>query len=186
MERAFNLAQKAIAMDDSLPEAHRILGDIYLYRKDFKQARKEREKAIALDPNYADGLAGLGEVFIYGGDRDKGIALMKRAMQLNPHHHAWYFFILGLAYTFKERYEDAIEILERGLIRNPDFLWTHCVLAALYGATGRKEECRTEVEEILRISPRLSLRLIREMIPLADQTIVDEMIEVLRIAGLPD
>jgi tetratricopeptide (TPR) repeat protein len=186
MERAFGLAQKAIAMDDSLPEAHRILGDIYLYRKDLGRARKEIEKAIALDPNYADGLAGLGEVLIWAGEHDKGIALVKKAMQLNPHHHAWYFYILGVAYASKERYEDAIEILDRALIRNPDFLPTHLVLAILYGATGRKEECQSAVVKILRISPGFSLKLVREMIPLTDQTTVDNIIEILRIAGLPD
>jgi tetratricopeptide (TPR) repeat protein len=186
MERAFSLAQKAIAMDDSLPEAHRILGDIYLYRKDLEQARKERERAIALDPNYADGLAGLGEVFIYGGDPDKGIALMKKAMQLNPYHHAWYFYILGLAYIFKESYEDASENLNRAIIRNPDFLGTHLALAFMYGLTGRKEECKTKVEEILKISPGFSLELLKEMIPIPDQTIIDAAIDIFRRAGLPD
>ena len=186
VERAFELAQKAIAMDDSLPEAHRILGDIYLYRKDHERARTEREKAIALDPNYADGLAGLGEVLIYAGDPDRGIALVKKAMLLNPYHHAWYFFILGGAYLLQERYEDAHEILNRGLIRNPDFLGTHLALATLYVITDHKEECQAEVEEILRISPEFSLKLLREMIPAADHTIVDNIIEVLRIAGLPD
>ena len=123
---------------------------------------------------------------IWAGDHDKGIALVKKAMQLNPHHHAWYFYILGVAYTIQERFEDAIEILDRGLIRNPDFLGTHLVLATLYGVTGRKEECHTAVEEILRISPGFSLKLVREMIPSADHTTVDNIIEVLRIAGLPD
>ena len=186
MERAFNLAQKAIALDDSLPEAHRILGDIYIYRKDLELAKKEREKAIALDPNYADGLAGLGEVLIWAGEHDKGITLVKKAMLLNPHHHAWYFFILGAAYLLQERYEDAIEILDRGLIRNPDFIGTHLALAAVYGVTGRKEECQTEVEKILKISPGFSLELLKEMIPATDQTIVDGIIDIFREAGLPD
>jgi adenylate cyclase len=186
IKRAFELAQKAIAMDDSLPEAHRILGDIYLYRKDLERAKTEREKAIALDPNYADGFAGLGEVLIWAGDHDKGIALVKKAMQLNPHHHAWYFFVLGLAYIFKERYEDASEILNRAIIRNPDFLGTHLILAFMYGLTGRKEACQTEVEEILKISPGFSLELLKEMIPITDQTIIDTGIDIFRRAGLPD
>jgi hypothetical protein len=59
-------------------------------------------------------------------------------------------------------------------------------LAALYGGTGRKERCQTEVKEILRISPGFSLKLIKEMIPTKDQTIVDDLIDILRNAGLPD
>jgi hypothetical protein len=38
----------------------------------------------------------------------------------------------------------------------------------------------------LRISPGFSLKLIEEMIPSADHTTVENIIEVLRIAGLPD
>jgi adenylate cyclase len=186
MDLAFDLAQKAIAIDDSLPEAHHILGDVYLYKKDLERASTEREKTIALDPNYADGVAGLGEVLIWSGDHNKGIAFVKKAMQLNPHHHVWYFYILGVAYTLQERFEDAIEILDRALIRNPDFLGTHLVLTTIYGVTGRKEECQAEVKEILKISPGFSLELLREMIPTEDPTTVDNIIDALRIAGLPD
>jgi tetratricopeptide (TPR) repeat protein len=186
LERAFELAQKAIAIEDTLPEAHRVLGDIYLYRKDLERAKAEREKTIALDPNYADGLAGLGEVLIWAGDYDKGSELVKKAMRLNPHHHAWYFYILGVAYTLEERFEDAIEILDRGLIRNPDFLGTHLVLATIYAVNGRKEECQAEVQEILRISPQFSLKLLREMIPLAEPDRIDDLVDALRLAGIPD
>jgi adenylate cyclase len=185
-EQAFELAKKAIAMDDSIPEAHRILGDIYLYRKDLESAIMERKKTVALDPNYAEGLAGLGEVLIWAGDYDKGIAFVKKAMQLNPRHHAWYFYILGVGYGLKERYEDAIKILHRAIIRNPDFLGSHLVLATIYGLTDRKEECQAEVEEILRISPGFTLKLMGEMIPAADKATADNIIEVLRMAGLPD
>jgi adenylate cyclase len=185
-EQAFELAKKAIAMDDLIPEAHRILGDIYLYRKDLESAIMERKKTVALDPNYAEGLAGLGEVLIWAGDYDKGIAFVKKAMQLNPRHHAWYFYILGVGYGLKERYEDAIKILHRAIIRNPDFLGSHLVLATIYGLTDRKEECQAEVEEILRISPGFTLKLMGEMIPAADKATADNIIEVLRMAGLPD
>jgi hypothetical protein len=56
-------------------------------------------------------------------------------MLLNPHHHAWYFFILGAAYVLQERYEDAIEILDRGLIRNPD-----CMSSKGFGQIGSKNK----------------------------------------------
>ena len=123
---------------------------------------------------------------IWAGELDKGVTLVKKAMRLNPYHHAWYFYILGVAYISQERYEDAIAILGRGLIRNPDFIGSHLALATVYGLTGHKEGCQTEVKEILRISPGFSLKLIKEMIPTTDQTIVDNLIEILRLAGLPD
>ena len=87
LEQAFELAKSAIALNDSLPEAHRILGDVYLYKRQYGQAIAERKKAVALDSNNADGLAGLGEVMVYNGQIEDGIALIKKGIRLNPHHH---------------------------------------------------------------------------------------------------
>ena len=55
LERAFDLEQKALALDDSLPSAHLLLGKVYLWKKQHDQALAEAERAIALDPNNADG-----------------------------------------------------------------------------------------------------------------------------------
>jgi adenylate cyclase len=155
-----------------------------LYKKDHEQAIAEREKAVALDPNYADGLASLGEVLIWSGNHDDGIEFVKKAMRLDPHHHVWYLFVLGVGHIFSEQYEEAIKVLERGIIRNPDFIGTHFALAFVYSATGRIAEGRAEVKEILRISPDYSLKLLRDMIPIKDEGMVEMIAESLRKAGL--
>ncbi|UCF83747.1 MAG: tetratricopeptide repeat protein, partial [Desulfobacteraceae bacterium] len=184
VDLAFELVQKAIALDDTLSEPHRILGDIYLYKKMHDRAIAARQKAIALDPNNADGLAGLGEVLIYDGKIDEGIAFVKKAIRLNPHHHAWYFWILGLAFALQYRYNEAEEILKRALIRHPDFFVLHLSLAVIYVETGRLKEARAAVAETLKVNPDLSSELIREMAPFKDQEIVEQIVEVLQNAGL--
>jgi len=184
LDRAFELAQRAIELDDSLPEAYRILGDVYLYRKQHKKAMAELDKAIALNPNYADAFAGLAEVLNWAGKPEKSIELVKKGMRLNPHHHVWYFYVLGVSYIFTGLYEEAIEVLKRGTIRNPDFLGSHLALAPLYAEMGRKEEAQLEVEEILRVSPHFSIEMLREMIPAKDTAILEGMIEAFRRAGL--
>jgi adenylate cyclase len=81
----------------------------------------ELERAMALNPNYADALAGLPEVLTWTGKSEKAIELVKKGMRLNSHHHAWYFYVLGTAYIMTDRYGEAIEVLKRGVIRNPEF-----------------------------------------------------------------
>ncbi len=181
---AFELAQKAIALDDSLAEAHRILGDVYLYRKQHEEAIRELKTAIALNPNYADAFAGLGDVLNWAGRAQEAIDLVKTAMRLNPHHHAWYFFTLGLSYLSLYRTDEAIEVLKRGIIRNPDFLGIHLALAGLYAEIGDREKARIAAEEVLRISPSFSLKVFHEMVPTKDELMIERMTDLLRKAGL--
>jgi len=184
LEQAFELAIRATALNDSSPEAHRILGDVYLYKRQYGQAIAERKKAVALDPNNADGLAGFGEVMVYNGQIKDGIALIKKAIRLNPHHHIWYLWVLGLASALAGRYDEAEEILERAVICNPDFLSTHVILAVIYVETGRLNEAHAEVAEIMRLSPDFSLKFLKEMIPVKDQEIIGWATGVLTKAGL--
>jgi len=53
LERAFALAQQALALDDSLPPAHELLGIVYLWRdKQHEQALAEVKRALAYSPNW--------------------------------------------------------------------------------------------------------------------------------------
>jgi adenylate cyclase len=183
-DRAFESAQRALGLDDSTPEAHRILGDVYLYRKEHDKAVAELKKAIALNPNYADAFAGLAEVFNWTGRPEKALELIKKGMRLNPHHHAWYLYVLGTTYIAMHLDEEAIDALKRGIIRNPEFLGNHLALAPLYAEMGRMEEAQHELKEILRVSPNFSIEMLRGMIPSKDIAIVERAIEAFRKAGL--
>ncbi len=186
LPKAFELAQKATSLDDSLPEAHRILGDLYLYgAKDHDQAVSEFRNAIALNSNYADAFAGLADALAWAGRTEEAIDSVRKAMRLNPHHHAWYFQPLGLSYLITERWDEAVETYQRGVVRNPDFLGHHLALAGIYAQLGREEEAQAEVKEVLRISPHFSLDLFRQMAPAKDLENLERMAGLLAKAGLP-
>ncbi|NIQ40101.1 MAG: guanylyl cyclase, partial [Proteobacteria bacterium] len=84
LEQAFGLAQRAIALDDSLPEAHAILGEVYLWRKQHEQAIAELQTTIALSPNDADGIVRLANILNWTGRPEEATGLVKKAMRLNP------------------------------------------------------------------------------------------------------
>ena len=181
---AFDLAQKALDLDDSLSEPHRIMGDIYLYKKQHEKAIAERKRSVSLNPNNADAIAGLGEAFIYNGQLEEGITLIEKAIRLNPHHHAYYFFVLGSAFALQGRFDEAEELLKRTLIRNPDFFYSHILLAIIYIETGSLNQASTEIEEALKKNPDLSIAFLKETSPFKDQEINAQIEEGLRKAGL--
>jgi len=154
MEMAFELAQKAIELNDSSIYAYELLGYIYLLKgRQHEQAIAVAEKVIALDPNFAGGYGLLAEILAFAGRPQEVIGLMEKAMRRNPRYPAIYLFWLGNAHYQMGQYDEAIAALKSAAIRRPNHLPTHLFLAASYVELGREEEARAEVAEILRISP---------------------------------
>ncbi|MCK5722492.1 MAG: winged helix-turn-helix domain-containing protein, partial [Gammaproteobacteria bacterium] len=69
-ERALVLAKKAVALNNTLPQAYWSLGFVHLYRNEFIQAEKAVEKATAIAPSYADGYGLLALIKNRLGDID--------------------------------------------------------------------------------------------------------------------
>jgi TolB-like protein len=184
LERAYDLAQRAIALDDSQPSGHSLLGEVYLWKKQLEQAIAELEKTIALNPNDADGLAALGNILSWAGRSGEAIGLVKKAIRLNPVPPVYYLWNLGHAFFLTGQYEKAIQKFKQALKRLPDYLPAHAYLAVIYSELGRHEEARVEASEVGRLSPQSSLESWRERLPYKNQGILERMVEGLSKAGL--
>jgi adenylate cyclase len=187
LEHAFELSQRAIALDDSLTSARVVLSDVYLWKKLHDRAIAVIERAVKLNPNCADAIEQQGEILIWAGRPQEGMELVRKAMRLNPIYPVWYLWNLGHAYFLTDQHEEAIEIFRRALIVNPDFLPVHFILALIYAEKGCKEAAKFEVEEIHWRSPETqSLKAMRQRLPYKDQAVSERIIEGLRKAGLPE
>jgi len=184
LEHAFELAQRTLDLDDSLPWGHHLLGKVYLWKKQHEKAIAELKKAIDLSPNSADHLVGLGYILNFAGRPEEAVGLVKKAMRLNPMYPASYLWELGHAYFLTGRYEEAIETLNRVLDRNSDFWPAHVFLAASYSEIGREEEARAEAAEIEGLSPWTSLEAVRQRLPYKNKAILERLFDSLRKAGL--
>ena len=180
LDRALELATKAIALDDSLAPAYSLLGHVYLWRKEYDQAIAETERAIALDPNNADGYQDLAEVLIWAGRPEEAIGLIEKAMRLNPHYPVEYLYTLGYAYFTTGQYQEALAAQKEAIARNPDFLASHMVLVAIYVTLGQDAEARAHWEEVLRISPDMSIEAVRERLPFKDEEQLKKFSDALR------
>jgi adenylate cyclase len=186
LEQGFNLAQRALALDDGLSRGHIVLGISYLWKRQHEQAIAEARRAIQLNPNDADCYAWLGWILNFSGRPEESIELVKKALRLNPHDQFFYLFLLGEAYSIANRHEEAIGALKRVLARNPEWMPCHSWLSVLYGKSGRNDEARNEVTEILRTTPGVSLEVFRQRLPFKDQAVLERHLDGMRKAGLPE
>jgi TolB-like protein/Flp pilus assembly protein TadD len=131
-DRALALAQRAIALDDALSQAHLLLGSVYLRQKRYDQAMAKVQRAIALDPNDPEGYSTLADILNWVGRPEEAIALMEKAMHLNPQYPVWYIFQLGWAYRLTGRLDEAIAMQKQALSRSPDYLFPYTELAFSY------------------------------------------------------
>jgi adenylate cyclase len=183
LRNAVKLAQKTIAMDQNNPDAHRLLGFIYMNTGQHDKALSEGEKVLKLDPNSADGYVSLGQFLSAAGEPEKAILSIKRGLRLNPIPPSRYFHMLASAYRTAGRYEEAIVAGKKAIEIEPkdQYAWLH--LAASYSLLGRLEEASAAVKEILRINPKFCI--IKKSF-YKNQEDMDRFNNALREAGLPD
>jgi adenylate cyclase len=184
LQRAFELAQQAIARDDSLALAHRLLSQVSLWKKQHERAIAEAERAVALGPNDADGYETLAEVLAWSGRAEEAIGFIQKAMRLNPQYPFFYLWTLGHAYYLTGRTQEAIDTLGKVLERNANFVPAHAFLAVLYGELGLEKEARAEGEKASRLSPRASLESLRHSVPYKDERDLGRFLAGIRKAGL--
>ncbi len=85
MPQAEEAARRAVALDDSLPEAHNSLAAIYLfYRWDWERAERESARTVELNPNFAEGHHLRGYVLQTLNRTDEALQEQKKAMELDP------------------------------------------------------------------------------------------------------
>lgn len=183
LRRAGELAQQAMALDESLPIPHAVLGTVYVWKRQHEQAVTEARRAIALDPNHAGSYLTLANILVFTGQTEEAIETIRMAMRLNPRYPPNYLLQLSFAYRVAGQYKEALEPGKRVARLTPNLGPAHFNLAIIYSELGRMEEAQAEVAEMLRLSPHASLEAFR-YIPFKDPAVLERHLAALRKAGL--
>lgn len=184
LERALALANRAVALDDQLPQAYRALSYTQLHRREYQRSIDAIQRAIALDPNDTDGQASLALSHMYAGDYETATRLLREVMRLNPHYPARYASALGHAYYFLGRHEDAVATLRDAIERNASLLSSHVFYTAALSRLGRKDEAVWAANQIRALSQSFTAENVSGMFPIKDPTKQQALIDDLRRAGL--
>jgi adenylate cyclase len=151
LDRAQQLAQRAVDIDPARAEGWAALGWILHWQRGPSAGLGAFERAIALNPNFVDGrfaflLAGAGR-------SSEAIDYMQHAMRLDPLYPLRYRFYLGLSLFLAGQNEEAIEHLREAAHRLPGFPAGYEMLAAAAAAAGRDNEAHEAVARVLAAKP---------------------------------
>jgi adenylate cyclase len=184
LEKGYELAKKALAMDNSIPVAHSVLCQFYIHKREYDKAIAEGERAVALYPSASGSYLAYASALLFACRPEEAIPIFQKAIRLSPNAAAISFVYLGMALMDAGRYEEAVLSYKKGVQRAPDYIVAHIGLAIIYSSMGREQEARAEAAEVLRIDPKFSLDYFAKTVPLKDQSQIDKGINALRKAGL--
>jgi adenylate cyclase len=158
LERASEMVQKAITLNDSLPGAYQLLSQIEVYKGGhYDRGIADAERAISLDPNSAFGYFFLADDLDFAGKPEDAIASLNKALRLDPLNRDFYLVELAFAHALMGRYAEAVPLLKSHLARYPNELGGHWLLTVANVELGRMDQARAEVAEVRRLSPQLTV-----------------------------
>ena len=184
-EKGIEMTQKALAMDDSIPLAHAILGSLYAAKREYDKAIAEGERSLALDPGEARICDLYAQTLHRVGREEEAILMYQKALRLNPFGSPTIFHSFGNALQATGRFEEAVSAYKKALQLAPNDIFAHLGLASTYSKMGREKEARAEAAEVLRIDPKFSLdNYAKTSLSYKDQSVNDRIVAALRKAGL--
>ena len=186
LDQAKLLAEQALQLNDQLAEIYFVNAIVDLFRRDYENALLELDTALELRPSYADAYALLAWVLQFSGRPEQAIPPLKRAIQLNPKTPVGYLMVQGDREFQVGRYADAIVTLEYALQKNPVNPRTQAVLAAAYAQASRIDDAHWMIDQLLMENPNITSTKLRDTFPYRDDSHLQQLLEGLRKAGIPD
>ena len=145
-------AEKALALDDSLAEAHTSMAYVrFSYDWDWNAAEAEFRRALSLNPNYATAHQWYGQFLRLMGREEESIVEGRKSLDLDP-----LSLIInveaGLPYHYLQRYNEALQHFRKALEMEPNFALAHHDIGWVLEAQGKYPEAITELERAVQIS----------------------------------
>jgi TolB-like protein/DNA-binding winged helix-turn-helix (wHTH) protein len=166
LKQAIEYFQQSIAKAPGYAQAYAALADCYsamVYScyvapaMGFAQARAALERARQLDAQAPEVLASEGYMNLYfDWDLDKAARNLEQAIARNPNYAAAYDW-LGVLYTASRQFTAGRNAFERARRLDPASLPIRTDLAFHLHYSGRNEDARQELANILRVDPNFPL-----------------------------
>ncbi|HZY72987.1 MAG TPA: tetratricopeptide repeat protein [Edaphobacter sp.] len=177
LQKAVELASRAVQDDPLDPIGHRELGNAALYLDRTDEALEHLQNAVSLGPHYADVLFNYADLLMHLGRNDEAAIPMDTALELNPLAPDLYFWINGTIRYFLGDYQAASASFDR-MKEKEAASRVMAAVEAMLGNTKRAHELRATY-----MARHPDFRLADFMIPLKSPAAREHYIEGLRRAG---
>lgn len=152
MPKAREAARRALALDESLAEAHASIGWVsYAYDWEFPAAEREFRRAIELRPGYATAHQWYSNYLCAMGRLDEATEEIGRALALDPlsrvilNEAAW-------PHYYGRRHRLEIAAYRKVLAMAPDYPTPHLELGIAFDVSGRYQEALAEYATFSRLT----------------------------------
>ncbi len=145
-------AAQAIALDPKSIISHFILGNIYYQQKLFDTAVEELEQVAALEPENVSAVYLLARSYAIKGDIDSAAKNYKKVIELYPSNISAYLELADINIDH-ERYAEAIDLLEKVLLLNPEEGGVFLTLASIYEFQGDSQKAKEYYHKGLELLP---------------------------------
>ena len=160
--RARAAAERAVALDDDLAEAHTSLAAVMTdYDWDWKGADREYRRAIELNPNYVTAHSWYAEQLSRMGRHDEAVAEARVARELDPLSLASSMIVAWILF-FARRYDEALEQGRQTLDLDPNYATVYRIMGWAHEETGDYEAAiaaHRKAAELTNQSPNFKVQL---------------------------
>jgi serine/threonine protein kinase len=144
ISRAREAIYKSLELDDSLADAHIILGNILaLHDRDWAAGEREYRRALELDPNNAFGHQMYADFLIAMKRQKEWEVEAQHALELDP-FSPFFQWVYGWELVYVGRYDEAIAHLRKVLNTEPRSSSAHLGLWGAYYRKGMQKEALDE------------------------------------------
>jgi TolB-like protein len=144
-------AERAIAIDETLPEAHALLESFYDKEWNWAAAEREFQRALKLDPNSARTHVLYGIHLEYLGKMNEALEHFRRAVELDP-LNANALDNLAEVYIYTRQYAQTIEEGKKLVELDSAYANVHFHLAVAYYWTGKYDLWLDEWEKVATLN----------------------------------
>ncbi len=161
MPKSQTAANKAIELDDALPEAHTALGSTLFWQWNWNESENQFKRALELSPNEANVHIFYAHLLSNTGRHAEALAEIKRAREFDP-LFPFAGALEGQFLLHAGRTDEALDRLQKTLELAPNFWLPHLFATSVYTEKGQFEEAVAEARKARELSPNQTVSVAYE------------------------